>query len=109
LDGDYYVLPRGSGQVAEGAVYQALSDAQPDVRVAALSEINNSPLRSGRIKSTLLGMIANVNESADVKADALNALQRFPLSQAEYASYHQEREQLASSGAAEGSDSGSTD
>lgn len=98
-----------TGQVAEGAVYQALSDAQPDVRTAALSEINNNPLRSGRIKSVLLGMIANVNESAAVKADTLNVLQRFPLSQDEYASYHQAREQLASSGEPEGSDSGSAD
>jgi hypothetical protein len=32
-----------TGQVAEGAVYQALSDAQPDVRTAALSAINNNP------------------------------------------------------------------
>ena len=90
-----------TGQVAEGAVYQALSDAHPDVRTAALAEINNNPIRSDRIKSALLGMIANVNESADVKADALNVLQRFPLSQAEYASYHQAREQLASGGEAE--------
>jgi hypothetical protein len=69
--------------------------------MAALSEINNNPLRSDRIKSALLGIIANVNESADVKADALNALQRFPLSQDENASYHRAREQLASSGEAE--------
>jgi hypothetical protein len=98
-----------TGQVAEGAVYQALSDAQPDVRMAALSEINNNSLRTGRIKSALLGMIANVNESADVRADALNALQRFPLSQDEYETYHQAREQLASSGEAEGSDSSGAD
>jgi hypothetical protein len=98
-----------TGQVAEGAVYKALSDAQPDVRAAALSEINDNPLRSDRIKSALLGMIGNVNESADVKADALNVLQLFPLSQEEYASYHQAREQLASSGETEGSDSGSAD
>jgi hypothetical protein len=98
-----------TGQVAEGAVYQALSDAQPDVRATALSAINNNPLRSDRIKSALLAMIANVNESADVKDDALNVLQRFPLTQAEYASYHQAREQFANSGEAEISDSTSTD
>lgn len=98
-----------TGQVAEGAVYQALSDAQPDVRRVALSEIDNNPLRSDRIKSALLGMIANVNEPADVKTDALNVLQRFPLSQAEYARYHQAREQFATSGEAEGTDSGGGD
>jgi hypothetical protein len=54
-------------------------------------------------------MISNVNESVDVKSDALNVLQRFPLSQDEYASYHQAREQLASSSEAEGSDTGSAD
>jgi hypothetical protein len=93
-----------TGQVAESAVYQALSDTQPDVRAAALSEINNNPLRSDRIKSALLSMIANINESADVKADALNVLQRFPLSQDEYASYQQARQQLTSSGKTEVSD-----
>jgi hypothetical protein len=54
-------------------------------------------------------MIADVNEPTDVKTDALNVLQRFPLSQAEYARYHQAREQFATSGEAEGTDSGGGD
>jgi hypothetical protein len=83
------------GQAAEGAVYGALSDTQPEVRMAALSVIYNSPFRSDRIKSALLGVIANVNESADVKTQALNVLQRLPLSEDEYASYQQAREQVA--------------
>jgi hypothetical protein len=60
--------------------------------MAALSAINNSALRSDRIKSALLGMIANANEPAGVKTEALDVLQRFPLSEAEYASYRQARE-----------------
>jgi hypothetical protein len=82
------------GQAAEGVVYEALSDTQPEVRMAALSVIYNSPFRSDHIKSALLGVIANVNESADVKTHALNVLQRFPLSEDEYASYQQAREQV---------------
>jgi len=76
------------GELMEGSAYRALSDPQPEVRMAAFAAISDSAVRSDRLKGALLGMLGDGATSYDDKARALQALQGFALSADEYAGYH---------------------
>jgi hypothetical protein len=78
-----------SGNAAEPSLYQGLLDQTPEVRMTALSIIGETSAHSDRVKSVLMGIIHNTQETTDVKAAALEALQHFSLNRDEYASYNQ--------------------
>jgi HEAT repeat protein len=80
----------------EGAEYlaQALMDSAPEVRQSAIFAIAQSGIRSDSVKLALMGLVNNLQESRDVRGSALQALERFSLSKAEYASFAQARAQL---------------
>jgi hypothetical protein len=80
----------------EGAEHlaQALMDSEPEVRQSAIFAIAQSGIRSDSVKLALMGLVNNLQESRDVRGSALQALERFSLSKAEYASFAQARAQL---------------
>lgn len=77
----------------QGRLAQALGDPVPEVRQAAIFAVAQSGARSDALKSALLGIINNNNESKAVKGSALQVLERFSMSKEEYARYMQARTQ----------------
>jgi hypothetical protein len=80
----------------EGADHlsQALADRAPEVRQAAIFAIAQAGVRSDAVKVALMGLLANPQESNDVRGSALQALERFSLSKEEYASFTRARAQM---------------
>lgn len=78
-----------AGDIAEPSVYQMLTDPNPDFRVDALFAIAGSQLRSDRIKSALVNLLRDSRETADSRFMALRAMERFPMTDAEYLIYSQ--------------------
>lgn len=70
---------------------QALSDPAPQVRQAAIFAIAQSGLRSETLKTGLFGVLSSSSESRELKGSALQALERFALSQEEFAKLSQAR------------------
>lgn len=79
---------------AASHVSQALTDSAQEVRQAAIFAVAQSGTRSDAVKASLLRMINDVNENKEVKGSALQVLERFSLTQQEYAGYNQVRSQL---------------
>ncbi|WP_165973707.1 HEAT repeat domain-containing protein [Paucimonas lemoignei] len=77
----------------QGRLAQALTDPAPEVRQAAVFAVAQSGARSDALKSALMGIVNNANESKAVKGSALQVLERFSLSKDEYARYMQARTQ----------------
>lgn len=82
-----------TGEAAERLV-QALSDRVPEVRQAAVFAIAQSSVRSDLAKAALVARVNDPQEVREVRGSALQALERFALSQEEYASVAQTRAQL---------------
>ncbi|MES3023667.1 MAG: HEAT repeat domain-containing protein [Pseudomonadota bacterium] len=80
----------------EGAerLLQGLTDRAPDVRQAAIFAIAQTGARSDALKSGLMAVVLNTQESKDVRGSALQALERFSLSKEEYAGVAQARAQI---------------
>lgn len=78
----------------ESRLGQALSDQEPQVRQAAVAGIAETGIRSESMKAALLNVVRNPQESREVKDGALHALERFSLSQDEYALYLQSRSEI---------------
>ncbi len=73
---------------------QALADAAPQVRQAAVFAMAQSGTRSDEAKSALLDVAHNANESREVRGSALQALEGFTLSSEEAAKFNQVRSQV---------------
>jgi hypothetical protein len=74
---------------------QALTDAAPEVRQAAVWAAAEAGNRSEAVKTALLSVAHDPTESPEIRQSALHALERFPLSSDEYASYGQVQSDLA--------------
>ena len=81
------------GESAE-RLAQALADRSPEVRQAAIFAIAQSGARTDGMKTALMALVNNAQESREVRGSALQALDRFSLSKEEYASFAQARTQL---------------
>lgn len=79
---------------AQDRLIQALGDSAPEVRQAAIFAAAQSAPRSESLKAALLGMIANPNETREIKGSALQVLEQFSLNKEEYARYTQARTQI---------------
>ncbi|KAB8180501.1 hypothetical protein FKV24_012320 [Lysobacter maris] len=77
------------GSDLEEVLHQAILDAAPQVRQAAIGGITASGARSPRLKDALLAIAADPASGNDERFAAVLALQDFPLSRAEYAIYLQ--------------------
>lgn len=66
-----------------GALQQALADSSALVRRAAVSAIAANRIRSDSLKSALLSIANDVNESPDIRLNAASTLERFVLSRDE--------------------------
>lgn len=75
----------------------ALGDSAAQVRQAAIFAIAQSGTRAPQVKESLLALAANGQESREVRASALQVLERFPLSKEDYASFVHLRGQLQGS------------
>jgi hypothetical protein len=73
---------------------QALSDPAPEVRQAAVFAIAQSGVRGDNLKAGLLAVLNSDAESKELRGSALQALERFPLSQQEFAQLAQARLKL---------------
>ncbi|SFQ33825.1 hypothetical protein SAMN03159339_6826 [Variovorax sp. 770b2] len=78
-----------AGDIAEPSVYQMLTDQNPDLRTDALFAIAGSQLKSDRIKTALINLLRDTGETPDSRFMALRAVERFPMTDAEYATYSQ--------------------
>jgi hypothetical protein len=80
----------------EGAerLSQALADSAPQVRQAAIFAIAQNGVRSEAIKSALMTLLNNPQESREVRGSALQVLERFSLSKEEVASFNQARSRI---------------
>jgi hypothetical protein len=83
-----------SGEVA-GSLNQALTDEVPEVRQAAIWATAEAGVRTDGMKAALLATVRNENEKPEIRASAVQALSRFPLTGPEYASYDEVRSQLS--------------
>lgn len=83
----------GSGEFV-APLRQALSDDAQEVRQAAVWAAAEAGNRSGEVKSALLTVLNNGQESPEVRKSALHALERFQLSSEEYAAYSQVQSNL---------------
>ncbi len=79
---------------SHGRLAQALGDPVADVRQAAIFAVAQSGARNDSLKSALMGIATNGAENAAVRQSALQVLERFPLSQDEYARFNQLRAQV---------------
>lgn len=77
------------GSDLEDVLHQAILDAAPQVRQAAIGGITASGARSPRLKDALLAIAADPRSGNDERFAAVLALQDFPLDRAEYAIYLQ--------------------
>lgn len=77
-----------------GRLAQALADPSPEVRQAAVFAIAQTGARSESLKSALLALVSNPQETRDVRGSALQVLERFSLSKEEYAVFTQARARL---------------
>jgi len=66
-----------------GALQQALADSSELVRGAAVSAIAVNRIRSDSLKSALLSIANDINESPSIRLSAASALERFVLSRDE--------------------------
>lgn len=82
------------GQELEGLLYPALADSDTEVRQAAISASLSAEVRSERLKTSLLQLAGNPQESAGTRDLALNALENYTLRADEKALYSQARESL---------------
>ena len=73
---------------------QALGDSAPEVRQAAIFAIAQTGTRAPSAKESLLALAGNAQESRDLRGSALQVLERFPLSQDEYAQLVRARGQI---------------
>jgi hypothetical protein len=73
------------GDLAESEVYKVLTSGDPERRTEAINVVGSSGLKSDRVKTALLNIIGNDSESSYARISALSALERFPLTQQEYA------------------------
>jgi HEAT repeat protein len=64
---------------------QALGDPSEEVRWAAITAIAENRIRSDTLKSALINIANNANESPNIRLTAANALERFALAKEEYA------------------------
>jgi hypothetical protein len=80
-----------SGKTASGAVLRALADTHAEVRQAGIGMVAVGQLRNDNIKTALMGVANNKNENPEIRLSALQALERFALSNEEYAAYSQAR------------------
>jgi HEAT repeat protein len=71
----------------EAQLYKALADEAQSVREIATLAVAEAGVRTDRLRNALLGIVDNDAESSAVRASALQALVRFPLSSDEYARY----------------------
>ena len=78
-----------AGEIAEPSVYQVLTDQNPDLRADALFAIVGSQLKSDRIKSALINLLRDTGETPDSRFMALRAMERFSMTDSEYAIYSQ--------------------
>ena len=83
-------------KTGEGAerLTQALADRAPEMRSAAIFAIAQTGVRSESVKTALMGVVNNPQEGRDVRGSALQVLERFSLSEEEYASYTKARAQM---------------
>lgn len=79
---------------AQDRLVQAMHDAAPEVRQAAVFAAVQSGSRSDTLKAALLAVINSPTEARDIKGSALQALERFSLTKEEYASYTQVKSQI---------------
>lgn len=77
------------GSDLEDILHEAMLDAAPQVRQAAIGGVTASGARSPRLKDALLGIAADPGSSDEERFAAVLALQDFPLDRAEYAIYLQ--------------------
>lgn len=84
-----------TGKATEAAVSQAFASGVPEVkRQAALNAVMTGQLRSDGIKTTLMGILGNVNEPPEIRKGAFQALANFPLNSDEFAAYHRARAEI---------------
>jgi len=76
---------------------RALADQSPQVRQAAVTAVAQSGTQSDTVKTALIGVASNPNESRDVRGNALQVLERFTLSQDEAANLNELRSQVLGS------------
>lgn len=79
-----------SGQGAE-RLLQALADPAPQVRQAAVFSIAQNGGKSDSVKTALMALVNNPQESRDIKGSAIQVLERFPLNKEEYAAFARAR------------------
>ena len=81
---------------AEVSIYRGLMDPAREVRLAAVTAVTESGMHSPRLKSALIYMAREPNESLAVKANALIALNtNFSLTDDEIAAYQTARQEMA--------------
>lgn len=83
-----------SGQGAEQLAL-ALADRAPEVRQAAVFAIAQNGGRSDSLKTALIGLVNNPQESREVRGSALQVLERFALTREEYATLAAARARIA--------------
>ena len=81
------------GESAE-RLTQALADRVPEVRMAAVFAIAQGGLRTDALKAGLMAVAGNAQESRDLRASALQVLERFALTKDELAAMARTRSQL---------------
>lgn len=74
-------------EAVEGVLHEALLDADPQVRQAALAGVYVSGQRSPRLKDALLAIASDARAGQDERQAAILALQPFPMDRAEYGVY----------------------
>jgi hypothetical protein len=79
---------------ADAVLAQALGDQHQEVRQAAIFAIGQSGTRAPALKTALMTLANNSQESRDIRGSALQVLERFALSKEDYASLAQSRMQL---------------
>lgn len=79
-----------SGQGAD-RLLQALADPAPQVRQAAVFAIAQNGVKSDSVKTALIGLVNNSQESKDIRGSAIQVLERFSLSKEEYANFARAR------------------
>jgi HEAT repeats len=83
-----------SGEQATPIVLDAISDPDRLVREAAVGAVMIGELRSERLKGALLRTAGNAGEDPMLRGSALQALDRFPLTDAEQAQFRAGQDEL---------------